>query len=130
MNPVARTLLPAVAILATAVASADPAATGRPFAAPVAPAAASGPAAGLAQVTLSLLLVLGAVFAAAWLMRRLRGLPHRAGAGAIAVVAELAVGPRERVVLLDVAGERVLVGVAPGNVRALRSWPAGTGGPP
>jgi flagellar protein FliO/FliZ len=81
------------------------------------------PAAGLTQVTLSLLLVLAAVFLTAWLLRRTRGLQRtRPGAG-LAVVGEVAVGPRERVVLIDVAGKQVLIGVAPGSVRALKCWP-------
>jgi flagellar protein FliO/FliZ len=105
-------------------AAADPAAAPRPFAAPSAAEVAPAPAAGLAQVTLSLLLVLAAVFAAAWLLRRVRGLQRTRTSEGLAVVAEVAVGPRERVVLVEVRGERVLVGVAPGSVRALRSWPA------
>lgn len=114
-------------LLATA---ADPAVPSRPFAAPSAAEAAPAPAAGLAQVTLSLLLVLAAVFAAAWLLRRMRGLQRTRSSEGLAVVAEVAVGPRERVVLVEVGGERVLVGVAPGSVRALRSWPAAGGGAP
>lgn len=110
-------------------AAADPAAPSRPFAAPSAAESVPAPAAGLAQVTLSLLLVLGAVFVAAWLLRRMRGLQRSRSAEGLAVVAEIAVGQRERVVLLEVAGERVLVGVAPGSVRALKSWPAAGGRP-
>ena len=114
-------------LLATA---ADPAVPSRPFAAPSAAPAAPAPAAGLAQVTLSLLLVLAAVFAAAWLLRRVRGLQRTRSSEGLAVVAEVAVGPRERVVLVEVGGERVLVGVAPGSVRAIKSWPAAAGGAP
>jgi flagellar protein FliO/FliZ len=114
-------------LLATA---ADPAVPSRPFAAPSAAPAAPAPAAGLAQVTLSLLLVLAAVFAAAWLLRRVRGLQRTRSSEGLAVVAEVAVGPRERVVLVEVGGERVLVGVAPGSVRAIKSWPATGGGAP
>ena len=105
-------------------AAADPTVPARPFAAPSAAEAAPAPAAGLAQVTLSLLLVLAAGFAAAWLLRRVRGLQRTRSSEGLAVVAEVAVGQRERIVLVEVGGERVLVGVAPGSVRALRSWPA------
>lgn len=111
-------------------AAADPAAPPRPFAAPSVAETAPAPAAGLAQVTLSLLLVLAAVFAAAWLLRRVRGLQRTRSSEGLAVVAEVAVGPRERVVLVEVGGERVLVGVAPGSVRALKSWPCAGGGAP
>jgi flagellar protein FliO/FliZ len=110
------------------VTAAEPAAPQRPFAAPSIAEVAPAPVAGLAQVTFSLLLVLAAVFAAGWLLRRARGLQRTRTTEGLAVVAEIAVGPRERVVLVEVAGERVLVGVAPGNVRALRHWPAARGG--
>jgi flagellar protein FliO/FliZ len=103
--------------------AADPVAPSRPFAAPSAAEAMPAPAAGLTQVTLSLLLVLAAVFLTAWLLRRTRGLQRARSGTGIAVVGEVAVGPRERVVLIEVAGRQVLVGVAPGSVRALECWP-------
>lgn len=75
-------------------------------------------AGGLAQVTLSLLLVLAAVFAAAWVVRRLRGL-GKFGNGALQVVTEIAVGTKERVVLIQVGNQQLLIGVAPGRVSTL-----------
>jgi flagellar protein FliO/FliZ len=90
-----------------------------PFAAPKAadpmPATSAG---SLAQVTLSLLLVLAAVFAAAWVVRRLRGF-GRFGGGALQVVAEVAVGAKERAVLIQVGKQQLLIGVAPGSVSTL-----------
>lgn len=90
-----------------------------PFAAPQAaePATAADPG-SLAQVTLSLILVLAAVFAAAWLMRRLRNFT-RPGAGAIEIVADVSLGAKERAVLIQVGNEQVLLGVAPGRVSTL-----------
>jgi flagellar protein FliO/FliZ len=70
------------------------------------------------QVTLSLVLVLAAVFAAGWLMRRLRGLGGFGG-GAIEIVADTAVGAKERVVLVRVGNQQLLLGVAPGRVSTL-----------
>lgn len=91
----------------------------QPFAAPKAadPVAATS-AGSLAQVTLSLILVLAAVFAAAWLVRRLRNL-GRPGAGAIQIVADVALGTKERAVLLQVGTQQLLIGVAPGRVNML-----------
>lgn len=80
-------------------------------------AAAVG-AGGLAQVTLSLLLVLAAVFAAAWVVRRLRGF-GKFGNGALQVITEIAVGTKERVVLVQVGKQQLLLGVAPGRVSTL-----------
>jgi flagellar protein FliO/FliZ len=90
-----------------------------PFAAPeAAKAVSSSPAAGLAQVTLSLMLVLAAVFAAAWVVRRLRSF-GRPGAGAIEIVADVALGTKERAVLIQVGAQQLLLGVAPGRVNTL-----------
>lgn len=91
----------------------------QPFAAPTAadPIAPAG-AASLAQVTLSLLLVLAAVFAAAWLVRRLRTF-GKFGPGAIQVIADIAVGTKERAVLVQVGKQQLLLGVAPGRVNTL-----------
>jgi flagellar protein FliO/FliZ len=90
-----------------------------PFAAPEAAKAASTSAAGgLAQVTLSLMLVLAAVFASAWVVRRMRNF-GRPGAGAIQIVADVALGTKERAVLIQVGAQQLLVGVAPGRVNTL-----------
>ncbi|MFC4308527.1 flagellar biosynthetic protein FliO [Steroidobacter flavus] len=89
------------------------------FAAPEASQAPAAVGAGsLTQVTLSLLLVLGVVFAAAWLTRRLRGF-GKFGNGALQVVTEIAVGQKERVVLVQVGKQQLLIGVAPGRVSTL-----------
>jgi flagellar protein FliO/FliZ len=91
----------------------------KPFAAPAATvASAPSAAAGLAQVTLSLLLVLAAVFAVAWLVRRAREL-GKFGASAITVIADVGLGPKERAVLVQVGGKQLLLGVAPGRVSTL-----------
>jgi len=105
------------ALLATLAGVA--AAAEKPFAAPhsVAPAPA-GSAGSLAQVTLSLLLVLAAVFAAAWVVRRMRGF-GKFGANTIQIVADTALGPKERAVLIQVGQQQLLLGVAPGRVNML-----------
>jgi len=73
---------------------------------------------GLGQVTLALVIVLAAVFAFAWLVRRMRGMGNRVG-NAIDVLAEVPLGQRERAVLLKVGATQILVGVAPGRVNTL-----------
>ena len=70
------------------------------------------------QVTLSLMLVLAAVFAAAWVVRRLRNF-GRPGVGAINIIADVALGTKERAVLIQVGAQQLLLGVAPGRVNTL-----------
>ena len=69
---------------------------------------------GLGQVTFALLIVLAAVFAVAWIVRRMRGFGNRVG-DAIDVLADIPLGQKERAVLLKVGQTQILVGVAPGR---------------
>lgn len=70
------------------------------------------------QVTLALLLVLVAVFAVAWVIKRMRGFGNRVG-DAIDVIADIPLGQKERAVLLKVGQTQILIGVAPGQVNTL-----------
>jgi len=93
------------------------------FAAPqTAPAAHAGGLGGLGEVTLALLLVLGAVFALAWVLKRVRTFGSRVG-GALDVLAQLPLGQKERVVLIRVGTAQILLGVAPGRVNTLYVLP-------
>jgi flagellar protein FliO/FliZ len=74
--------------------------------------------ASLLRVVFGLILVLALVFAAAWLMRRLRAI-QGAGTDGITVLAQTSLGARERVVLIQVAGQKLLLGAGPGSVRTL-----------
>jgi len=99
---------------------------GQPFASPE--LAASLPAAsagGMGKVTLALLMVLLAVFAVAFVLRRLRGF-NRGGSAGIEVIAQVALGTRERAVIVKVGEARMLLGVAPGRVTMLQALPADT----
>ena len=94
-------------------------ASSHPFAAPQSIGQPATPGAGgLARVTLALLLVLVAVFAVAWVVRRMRGFNNRV-AGGIDVLADIPLGQKERAVLLKVGQKQILVGVAPGRVNTL-----------
>jgi flagellar protein FliO/FliZ len=65
---------------------------------------------GFGQTALSLLVVLGAIFALAAGLRRLQGL--RAGAGRSLRISEtLQLGPKERLLLVEAAGKHLLVGI-------------------
>jgi flagellar protein FliO/FliZ len=86
------------------------------LAAPAAPS--PSPASGFAQVAFSLLLILGVIVALAWVATRLRLTP-RAASSAVKVLADVAVGPKERVVLVKVGDGQALVGVGADGVRSL-----------
>jgi flagellar protein FliO/FliZ len=94
------------------------------------PAAASAqtgaPAADLGgsivQLVLGLAVVIALLFASLWLLKRISA-PRGEAAGLIRVVAGTAVGPRERVVILEIGGTWMVLGVAPGQVSALAEIP-------
>ena len=100
------------------------------YAAPQAQApAASGPGLGSAlEMLLALALVLVAVFALAWLMRRLRSFPASRQA-LLRADAELAVGEKERIVLLAAGQQKWLLGVTPGGITLLHAFGADSPGP-
>jgi flagellar protein FliO/FliZ len=75
------------------------------------------PGASLIQVTLGLVLVLVLIITAAWVLRRV--VQFNVPAGALKVLGGLSMGARERVVLLQVGKEQLLIGVAPGQIRTL-----------
>lgn len=75
-------------------------------------------AGGLAQMTIGLLVVLLAIGAAAWALRRFGRLQSSAS-GALRILGGLSLGPRERVVLMQVGETQLLLGIAPGRVQTL-----------
>lgn len=77
------------------------------------------------QIIFSLILVLAAVAVVAWMMKRIN-MPQRGAASLLKVISGVAVGPRERVVLMEVNDTWLIVGVAPGQVRTLHTMPKAT----
>jgi flagellar protein FliO/FliZ len=96
---------------------------------PTVPTAAAEPvhtsfgAAGLLQAGLGLGLVLAMIFGCAWLVRRF-GLQPGGNGRLLKVVCSAMVGQRERVVVVEVGGQWLVLGVAAGRVNALHSMPA------
>ncbi len=72
----------------------------------------------LANVTLGLIVVLGLIFALAWLYRRY-GNVASFNRSNIQILGGVSLGARERAVLLEVEGEQILVGVTPNQITRL-----------
>ena len=114
-------------LLSTATASA--------FAAPGTPASAvtatTGPASAgsLLQVLLGLIVVLGLMALCAWMLRRF-STSRTANGTNIRIVGGVSVGTRERVMVVEVGEQWIVVGVAPGRVTSLSTMPKQESVPP
>jgi flagellar protein FliO/FliZ len=73
---------------------------------------------GVMEFVFSLALVLAAIFVVAWLLRRMGGFNASPG-GVIRILGGMSVGSREKIVLVEVGKEQLLIGVAPGRVQTL-----------
>jgi flagellar protein FliO/FliZ len=79
----------------------------------------------LVQVLFGLALVVAAIVATGWLLRRFG--PTQSAGGLLRVVGGVMVGPRERLVVVEVGEQWLIVGVAAGSVTLLHSLPKGAG---
>ncbi|MEZ5560813.1 MAG: flagellar biosynthetic protein FliO [Pseudomonadales bacterium] len=83
------------------------------------------------QVVLALGLVVGLVFALGYVMKRINSGGFREG-GEIRVVASTFLGPKERLLLVQVRDRQILLGVNPQSIRSLGEFdgvePAGSEG--
>lgn len=84
-------------------------------------------AAGLTQAGLGLFAVIALILALAWIARR-SGLVKLGNAGAMKVVGTTSLGPRQRLVLVEVGGTWLVLGVGAGEIRTLHTLPAQDGG--
>jgi len=89
------------------------------------------------SVLFGLVVVVALLLGTAWLIRRLQGL-QQPGLGTIQPVAQLQLGLKERILLIRVDQQNVLIGCTPQGIRALHAWegpppqgilPAGEGMP-
>ena len=77
---------------------------------------------GLFQVVIALMIVIAAIAGSAWLMRRF-GPTQMGPGGAMRVIGGVMIGPRERLVLVEVNDTWLVIGVAPGHVSPVHSMP-------
>ncbi|OXR33290.1 flagellar biosynthetic protein FliO [Pseudomonas umsongensis] len=84
-----------------------------------APAVNSGVAGQLTQLVFGLLLVLGLIFFLAWLLRRVQQAGPAGKGQVIELIGSRALGPRDRLMLVQVGNEQILLGLSPGAITAL-----------
>jgi len=77
------------------------------------------------QTLVGLAVVIGLVFACAWLARRF-GLQPSARGNVVRTVGGVSLGGKERVAVVEIGDTWLVLGAAPGNVRLLHTLPAGS----
>jgi flagellar protein FliO/FliZ len=90
-----------------------------PLAQAAAPVAGISIVGQLTQLVLGLLLVLGLIFFLAWLLRRVQRAGPAGKGQVIELIGSRALGPRDRLVLVQVGSEQILLGLSPGSITAL-----------
>lgn len=82
------------------------------------------PTATFIQAFLGLALIVALLFGTAWFARKLSG-GQNFGQGGMRVVGGIALGPRERLVLVEVGDNWLVIGIVPGQIRTLHTLPKG-----
>ncbi|WP_240616567.1 flagellar biosynthetic protein FliO [Marinobacter fuscus] len=73
----------------------------------------------LLSLGVGLLAVVAIIYGCAWLIRRMNGMTG-INNHAIRVVSVLAIGARERIALIEVGGQQILLGITPSGIRTLQ----------
>jgi flagellar biosynthetic protein FliO len=98
-------------------------AANRPVPAPAPVTMPSGSATGsLLQTLFALIVVLGVLGALAWFLKRY-GPKAMGGAAGLRVVGSLSLGGRERLLVVEIGNQWIVVGASPGRVNALATMP-------
>lgn len=74
---------------------------------------------------LGLMLIIGILFAGAYLLRKLNGGRSFGNTGPLRIVGGLMISPRERIVLVEVGDAWLVVGIVPGQIKTLHTLPKG-----
>jgi flagellar protein FliO/FliZ len=97
-----------------------------PFSAWAAETAVVSPSGGVLKMVLGLVVVLAVMALIAWALKRFMPNIGSNNQSVVRVVGGVSVGSRERIVVVEVAGRWLVVGVASGQVNGLANLDAGT----
>jgi len=77
------------------------------------------------QMLLGLTLIIGLLFFGAFALRKLNGGRSFGQTGPLRIVGGLMIGPRERIVMIEVGDNWIVVGIVPGQIKTLHTLPKG-----
>ncbi len=87
-------------------------------AAPDSPVRAPDTLGTIVSLGLGLVAVVAVIYGCAWIIRRMNGMTGMNN-NAIKVVSVMAIGARERIALIEVGGQQILLGITPPAIRTL-----------
>ncbi len=87
-------------------------------AAPDSPVRAPDTVGTIISLGLGLVAVIAVIYGCAWIIRRMNGMTGMNN-NAIKVVSVMAIGARERIALIEVGGQQILLGITPSAIRTL-----------
>lgn len=73
----------------------------------------------LLSLGVGLVAVIAVIYGCAWIIRRMNGMTGMNN-NAIKVVSVMAIGARERIALIEVGGQQILLGITPSAIRTLQ----------
>ncbi|WP_343729085.1 flagellar biosynthetic protein FliO [Duganella sp.] len=115
---------PAAAATPAPVAAATPAQpSALAMTIPTPPPSAPSTGGGLLQTSLALLFVIGLMLGLAWLTKRFGPKNFGGGNSNVKLVGSLSVGTRERILVVEVGEQWIVVGASPGRINALATMP-------
>jgi len=119
---------PAAAPAASAAPSPAAAPSALSMTIPTPQPAAPSSGGGLLQTTFALLFVLALMLGLAWFMKRFGPKNFGGGNSNVKLVGSLSVGARERILVVEVGEQWIVVGASPGRMNALATMPRQEGG--
>ncbi|MET0268072.1 MAG: flagellar biosynthetic protein FliO, partial [Duganella sp.] len=97
----------------------NPARPPAPLGVPAAPHSAAPASGGLMQTTLALFFVIALLLGGAWFLKRFGPRNFGGGNNTVKLVGALSVGARERILVVEVGEQWIVVGASPGRMNAL-----------
>ncbi|MTV41855.1 flagellar biosynthetic protein FliO, partial [Duganella radicis] len=90
---------------------------------PTPPASTPSTGGSLLQTSVALLFVIGLMLGLAWLTKRFGPKNFGGGSSNVKLVGSLSVGTRERILVVEVGEQWIVVGASPGRMNALATMP-------
>jgi flagellar protein FliO/FliZ len=101
----------------------NPVRPSQPLGVPAAPYSATSAGGGLMQTTLALFFVIALLLGGAWVLKRFGPRGFGGGSNTVKLVGALSVGARERILVVEVGEQWIVVGASPGRMNALATMP-------